>query len=99
MVFGQLTVALRSGGTMSPLPVSAFRIEHIVTVQPDEGLRIGVEGIPQRFVIHYFNIINIYTLTHFMMIWDFQRRPLDELEFDKEFQRQNSRSTAVQCGG
>ena len=58
MVFGQLTVALRSGGTMSPLPVSAFRIEHIVTVQPDEGLRIGVEGIPQRFVIHYFNIIN-----------------------------------------
>ena len=60
MVFGQLTVALRSGGTMSPLPVSAFRIEHIVTVQPDEGLRIGVEGIPQRFVIHYFNIINNY---------------------------------------
>ncbi len=59
MVFGQLTVALRSGGTMSPLPVSAFRIEHIVTVQPDEGLRIGVEGIPQRFVIHYFNIINL----------------------------------------
>ena len=58
MVFGQLTVALRSGGTMSPLPVSAFRIEHIVTVQPDEGLRIGVEGIPQRFVIFTFNIYN-----------------------------------------
>lgn len=47
---------------MSPLPVSAFRIEHIVTVQPDEGLRIGVEGIPQRFVIHYFNIINKCTI-------------------------------------
>ena len=64
MVFGQLTVALRSGGTMSPLPVSAFRIEHIVTVQPDEGLRIGVEGIPQRFVIHYFNIINTLTSSY-----------------------------------
>ena len=48
---------------MSPLPVSAFRIEHIVTVQPDEGLRIGVEGIPQRFVIHYFNIINSHYYT------------------------------------
>ena len=64
MVFGPLTVALRSSGTMSPLPMSAFRIEHIVTVQPDEGLRISVDGISQRFVIHYFNIINNYMTLH-----------------------------------
>ena len=70
MVFGQLTVALRSGGTMSPLPVSAFRIEHIVTVQPDEGLRIGVEGIPQRFVIHYFNIINTSSVLNLYTPYD-----------------------------